>query len=233
MKKALISATLMFFFSLTMLFGSTYAWWSEEIVVRNNEIRMGNLNIKADIADADQTLEEATWYDLETVPSRSIFEVVNQQPGSWDHRFVKITNTGSIPLAYRVITETPTDVPSGLNDFIKFTLELKDSVYNNFCFPVSFGRFETNAFIVLQPGESHVFYVKYDILTTLGDQDGMFGENGSLKFVVKIQAKQIAEAETLGCVFELVDGVLVPATPTVPSPDTCPLDDTTGGCPCF
>lgn len=179
MKKTLISAALMFVFSLTMLLGTTYAWWHEEIVIQNNELRMGNLNIQAEIADPNIAESDRVWYDLETVPSRSIFERVNLEPGSHDARLVRITNTGSIPLAYRVVLEAPTVNPN-FNQFVNFYAELYGT--NNHICPQPYRAVNIEKYLLLAPGDSHTFLVKFHIDTRLGETEGTFGEFETMKF---------------------------------------------------
>jgi hypothetical protein len=171
-----------------MLLGTTYAWWSETIVVDENIIQMGNLDLTAEFRDPNEI--NGSWYDLQEYTTTGIFETTKTiEPGYSDVREVRLTNTGSIPLAYRL--NTMVDDENELKDYIIFlVLNFEDDDY------LWSGTLQnlTTEYVIMQPGEVHTFSVVYFVDPTLGDQDGSFGEKLSLPFEFSIEIEQVGKA---------------------------------------
>jgi hypothetical protein len=196
MRKTILSAALMIVFSMTMLVGTTYAWWSEEIVTAN-KLEMGHLDIDLEIYDE----ATKTWVNLNELTINAIFYNENAQPGDEETKTVRIINKGSIPISYRLGIEVDENNPlrnyvkfsindySGIDDFIdKEPLENKTS---NFSL-IDLDPYDTNPLNSI----SQIRFT-YKIDETLGNEDGMFGENLSLPFTIKFEAVQIAQKELL------------------------------------
>jgi hypothetical protein len=191
MKKTLLSAALMMVFSVTMLLGTTYAWWSETIVVDENILQMGDLDLKVELADpAEDVNGVRTWYNLgDEYTTTGIFETTKTlEPGSTDTRVVRVTNDGSIPLAFNVFVDV--DETNQLIPYVDFTVTGAGLNYTHTIYDISSG------WIVLQPGEVIDFNVTYNVKTTLGDTDnGFFGEGLDLPFTVTFKAEQLAAVD--------------------------------------
>ncbi|MDF2699372.1 MAG: hypothetical protein K0Q49_928 [Haloplasmataceae bacterium] len=193
MKKTLLTCALMFVFSVTMLLGTTYAWWSETIVIDENIIQMGNLDLQVKFGDPKELATDITaMYDLEEYTTTGFFETTKTiQPGSTDTRIITLKNVGSVPLAVRF--NTFVDVTNPLNEHISFKfINYKGvAVYDA---PLS--EMSTK-FVVLQPSELTTFWITYTVDVELGDNNGSFGEGLKLPFVVTVQAEQVAKAQQL------------------------------------
>ncbi|HEY8364222.1 MAG TPA: hypothetical protein VIK84_01510 [Haloplasmataceae bacterium] len=178
MKKAILSAALLFVFSLTMFLGTTYAWFSETIVVSNNAIRTGTFDVDFLIADVE---EPETWYNLDVEGSK-IFDNDYLYPGYCDGRLLKVTNTGEIDVAFTIKTYNGYWTNEALKDAITFTVEgIGSSKY----FDIDF-----NEYLVLRPGETVTFAVYYQISESLGN----IGQEQWLTFDLKLEAIQVGEA---------------------------------------
>ncbi len=195
LKKALFSCALLFLFSIAMLAGTTYAWFNENVVIEETQIIMGHLDVKVELNDPDEGDGEQ-WYTLgndEQYNTTGIFETVRNEPGSTATRRVKVSNVGTIPLAFRVntnILET-----SGMKNYVDFIVTYDDINYQVHNGPI----FDTTPFLALQPGESATFTVTYVISTELGN----WAENANYNVKVVIQAEQLARAAQLGTVYDI------------------------------
>lgn len=192
MKKALFSAGLMLMFSVTMLLGTTYAWWSEEIVVDENIIQMGNLDMKVELADPEEwESNNEIWYELTEETTTGLFETSTShriEPGSTDYRLVKVTNTGSIPLAFRWVVKA--EVANGLYEFMNLEVVPNDGAAESIVLNSYNGASE---YIVLQPNEVATFRVTYTVSTDLGGEEGTYGEGLSFPFTVTFEAEQVGK----------------------------------------
>ena len=110
---------------LTLLFvGATFAWFTDGISNEGNRIQAGNLKITLEAASS----LEGEYRNLAS-STEPIFDFgTNVEPGVEPIvAYLKITNTGSIPLRYRLNFDV---LESGLEDAVVFTIEkigLEDS----------------------------------------------------------------------------------------------------------
>lgn len=109
MKKALWSAAFMLLFSMTMLVGTTFAWFTDSYTNKENQISFGTLDMEltycdpAEIADETFTME-GDWYSFHRENStveNNLFDVAGLQPGSVVKRYVKVKNVGDIDFEAR------------------------------------------------------------------------------------------------------------------------------------
>jgi hypothetical protein len=195
MRKTILSAALMILFSMTMLVGTTYAWWSEEIVVTGNKLETGNLDIIAEIFDP--TIGEyGDFVDLEELSINAIFYNDNVQPGTREMKIVRITNNGSIPVFYRI--STVVDESNTLRNHIKFSINdqssFNDDLYDKEPIENITGGF---SYYPLMPGRDSTIEFSYEVDKTLGDDDGDYGEGLTLPFIIKFEAIQLAQKKFL------------------------------------
>jgi len=101
-KRALLSSVLSLVLCLTMLIGTTFAWFTDSVTSSNNIIKSGNLKVtmewmdgKLAVADDDST----SWKDAST---DAIFDYDLWEPGYVSVRHVKIANEGSLALKYKL-----------------------------------------------------------------------------------------------------------------------------------
>ena len=107
MRKSLLSCALLLVFSVVMLFGTTYAWFSDDFVVEKNSVQLGKLEMNVEYGDPiiKDDNGDQIWYEF--TPARHLFEVtkdnyqVTVQPGSVITRVVKVENKGNINMAIR------------------------------------------------------------------------------------------------------------------------------------
>ncbi|HEY8364441.1 MAG TPA: hypothetical protein VIK84_02605 [Haloplasmataceae bacterium] len=181
MKKTLFSLGLMCLFSLTLFLGTTYAWFSETIVVSNNAIRTGTFDIEFLITDPND--EILTWYDLDTEESK-IFDCDYLYPGYSESKILKISNTGEIDAAIRLYTINGSWSHESIRNAVIFSINgLGSSIY----FDVNH-----NSFLVLKPGETIQFEVSFTIDPKLDN----IGQAQYLLFDVVLEAIQVGEALT-------------------------------------
>ncbi len=105
-KKALLSAVLSLVVCIAMLVGSTFAWFTDNVVSANNIIKSGNLDITLEWMDGTKAVadvDDAAWLDAST---DAIFSYDLWEPGFTQVRHIKIGNEGSLALKYKVVIET-------------------------------------------------------------------------------------------------------------------------------
>lgn len=105
MKKALLSAIAMLVLSLTLLVGTTFAWFSETVTSKGNAIKFGTFDMVLEIRDADapEGHKDAEWVTMAgkyaIVEQFRNIDNVAVQPGMVLTKEVKVVNNGSIDFA--------------------------------------------------------------------------------------------------------------------------------------
>ena len=102
-KKALLSSALSLVLCISMLLGTTFAWFTDSVTSANNIIQSGNLDVEMYWADGTKevpTLGSADWANAAT--SEPIFNYTNWEPGFTQVRHIQIANEGSLALRYKV-----------------------------------------------------------------------------------------------------------------------------------
>ena len=115
-RRALLSSALALLLCVSMLIGSTFAWFTDEVVSSNNIIKSGTLDITMGWADGTKAVPttEDGWTDAST---GAIFNYNKWEPGYTEVRHVKIANVGTLALKY-VLNIVPTGEVSDLADVI-------------------------------------------------------------------------------------------------------------------
>lgn len=93
LKRALLLSGLSLLLCVSMLIGSTVAWFSDSVSSDSNVITAGNLDIVV-----DYTLDGSTWNDLDG--ANDLFQKGLWEPGHTEVVALRITNTGSLALKY-------------------------------------------------------------------------------------------------------------------------------------
>lgn len=98
-KRALLSSVFALVLCFTMLLGTTYAWFTDEVTSAGNVIKSGTLDVKMEWADGKEVPTSAAWTNVEenTAP---IFNNTLWEPGYTEARHIKITNVGTLALNY-------------------------------------------------------------------------------------------------------------------------------------
>ena len=113
-KRALLSSVVALFLCFSMLLGTTYAWFTDEVTSANNIIQTGTLKVALEYAQGDEDPASAAWEDAS---KDAIFDYKYWEPGFVDAKHLRITNIGTLALNYyvRIIAD---DVVGDLADVI-------------------------------------------------------------------------------------------------------------------
>lgn len=127
-KNALVASGISLLLCISMLIGTTFAWFSDSVSNKGNRIQAGNLKIGFYVSDNNATLPEigsinADWTDLK-LNTDPIFTMGTDnapaQPGDKLTKFIAIRNEGNIELKYYLDFITN---DGGLGDAVTFTLK--------------------------------------------------------------------------------------------------------------
>jgi hypothetical protein len=179
MKKALMSAILVFVFCLAMLLGTTYAWFTETIAVEGNAIRLGILDVEFMVSDPEEgILDDATWYDL-SAQGAKIFDNNYLYPGGRDSRMLKIENKSNFPIAFRINTANTYYTNQAVLNSIRFSIDGNgNAVMNDNVF---------NVYVLLEVGDVIEFELSYLIDELLGNE----GMDQYITFDIILEAVQL------------------------------------------
>ena len=116
-KKALISSIVVLALCISMLVGTTFAWFTDSATSVGNIIKTGNLDVNLYYADGTKAVPATNegWVDVSE--GGAIFDYDNWEPGYAEVRHIKIENNGSLALKYKVLI-TAEDEVSELADVI-------------------------------------------------------------------------------------------------------------------
>ena len=103
-KKALASSLLALMLCVSMLLGTTYAWFTDSVVSGGNIIKSGTLDVEMWYADGTKAVPteyegEGAWTDAST---GAIFNYDLWEPGYTEVRHIQIKNVGTLALKYKV-----------------------------------------------------------------------------------------------------------------------------------
>lgn len=93
-KQALFISTFAFFLCMSMLIGSTFAWFTDSAVSKNNKIQAGNLQIALDLLEKD-----GSWTSIDKT-NKAVFDYDSWEPGYTDVKIFRICNQGSLALKW-------------------------------------------------------------------------------------------------------------------------------------
>ena len=92
-KRALLTSVLALLLCVSMLVGTTYAWFTDSVTSTNNKIVAGNLKIDLEL------LGDNGWTSIKK-SGAPIFNYENWEPGYTDMKILKIENEGSLALKW-------------------------------------------------------------------------------------------------------------------------------------
>ena len=215
-KKALISSLLSVVLCVSMLLGTTYAWFTDSVTSGSNVIKSGNLDIAV-----EYTLDGETWNDLQG--ATDLFQKGLWEPGHTEVVALRITNKGSLALKYSAMlnaTETAGKTADGrdilLSDILTVTTVTQQTgIVGDILLGLVFGgsqNTDTSANKLfkeaqnlavdqeLLPGDAHYLIITIDMADTIGNEAN-YAENyvPSISFTLDVIAAQFNyESDTLG-----------------------------------
>ncbi len=98
-KKALLASALSLLLCVSMLVGTTFAWFTDSVVSKGNIIKSGKLDIEMMWADGKEDPTAANWKDAS---EGAIFDYDKWEPGYAEVRHLKISNEGTLALNYKL-----------------------------------------------------------------------------------------------------------------------------------
>ena len=98
-KKALFASVISLVLCLSMLVGTTFAWFTDSETSANNNIIAGNLDVEMYWAKGTEDPASAIWNDASV---GAVFNYDKWEPGYVEVRHIKIANEGTLALKYNV-----------------------------------------------------------------------------------------------------------------------------------
>lgn len=208
MKRALIMSVVSLFLCFTMLFGTTYAWFTASVAGSDNKIEAGTLDVQ--VLMYDSLGQE--YVDI-SGPGAPIFGEAGLarndtktlwEPGKTQVIYLAIHNEGSLDLKYKVNVNVTED-PDNLCAVMKYavTPDAKDvegervAAWDaNASAAVVFGSNATEATtVVLKSGETHYFALSIHMDEDAGDEY----QGKAMSFDIVVYATQLAsEVDNFG-----------------------------------
>ena len=210
-KRALLLSALSLLMCVSMLIGSTYAWFTDSVTSGSNVIQSGNLDI-----DVQYTLDGETWKDL--AGATDLFQKGLWEPGHTEVVALKIENKGSLALKYvanmNIFNEvvgknkdggdivlsdiltvsTLTQQANDENGIGDITLMLAYMGENSVAYETATSFKAGNVLKAdqeLHPGDAHYLFIKVDMAETVGNEANHDGVNvPSIEFGVNVLATQ-------------------------------------------
>ena len=100
-KRSLLMSALAMLLCVSMLIGSTFAWFTDSVTSAGNIIKSGTLDVEMYWADGTKAVPTAD-ADWENAADGAIFKYDLWEPGYTEVRHIKIENKGSLALKYQL-----------------------------------------------------------------------------------------------------------------------------------
>lgn len=125
-KRALISSAIALIVCISMLIGTTFAWFTDNISSGNNIVKSGNLDVQLFHDDGDGEEEV-------TSSTNNLFEkVALWEPGAMAWEKLTVKNNGSLALKYRLsLTFSNSDLVDVLKVAVLDAVPTRDSIVNS------------------------------------------------------------------------------------------------------
>ena len=99
-KRALLASILSLMLCLTMLIGSTFAWFTDSVTSGKNKIVAGNLDIELEYC-LDPSAEGAEWKSVQD--ATDLFgDITLWEPGTTGVVYFRLSNLGTLALKYKL-----------------------------------------------------------------------------------------------------------------------------------
>ena len=120
-RRSLIVSATALVLTVTMLIGTTFAWFTDSVTSGKNKIQAGNLKV-----DVQYSTDFTTWNTLQS--ATNLFTSNEWEPGHTKVVYLKVTNAGSLALDYTLAMNIANEVgstnvngkPFTLSQFIKY-----------------------------------------------------------------------------------------------------------------
>ena len=96
-KRSLMVSVISLILCVSMLLGTTFAWFTDSVTSAGNIIQSGNLDINMYWSE-----DNVVWNDAEGANAAPVFNYNNWEPGYTEVRYVKVTNEGSLSFQYQM-----------------------------------------------------------------------------------------------------------------------------------
>lgn len=106
-KTTLLHSVIALLLCISMLIGSTFAWFSDRVSSTQNIITSGNLDLEMYWTD---DLDSGEWFNVEEEKYKTIFNYDNWEPGYTDVKYIKLVNKGDLALNYKLSIEPQSGV---------------------------------------------------------------------------------------------------------------------------
>lgn len=199
-KRALLLSVLSLLMCVSMLIGSTFAWFSDSVTSGSNKIQAGNLDVDLYLWTAEGQSKEITDESDPIFGANSIAQNNNAatlwEPGKTQVAYLSIKNNGSLDLKYKVAVDVrDADGEQDLYKVMKYAI-INDAKYADVTawdtvkgVNVVPGVNATQANdVALKAGEEHFFALSIHMQEEAGNEY----MNGQVDFDVRVLATQLA-----------------------------------------
>lgn len=136
-KRALLTSLLSMVLCLTMLIGTTFAWFTDSVTSGNNIIKSGTLDVEMSWADAkDGTFKDAS--------EGAIFDYKLWEPGYTQVKYIKVDNVGDLAFQYQLNVIPNIDDANADADLAEVIDVYTAIVDGSFTAPTNFAEVEAN-----------------------------------------------------------------------------------------
>ena len=114
-KRALLISGLALFVCITMLVGSTFAWFTDSVTSAGNKIQAGTLKIDLELLE-----ENGSWTSIKD-SQKALFDYDKWEPGYTEVKVLRVTNKGTLALkwiAKLVSANTLTDLANVIDVYV-------------------------------------------------------------------------------------------------------------------
>jgi len=222
LKKAFIASCLSLVMCLSMLVGTTFAWFTDSVTNNVNQIVSGNLDVE--LYHTTNYSDDATVYEV-VASDTALYDnlvwmhgtdtnaVTMWQPGVESTEGFKIENKGTLPLKYKmsILFDNATETAAGktLADVLVIAVEDVNGEVDSFEGTAVLKNFVYEG--TLNAGETYEFVTNISWTQSANDNDYNVAGGLSIDLGVRLLATQLSdEAEYVGDVDGLYDLVSTP-----------------------
>ena len=99
-RRSLLNSITALVLCMSMLVGTTFAWFTDVVTSSDNIIQTGKLDIGMEWSENNRD-----WHSTEGANAKPIFENDKWEPGHTEVRYIKVTNDGSLAFKYQMFLE--------------------------------------------------------------------------------------------------------------------------------
>ncbi|MBR2615876.1 MAG: right-handed parallel beta-helix repeat-containing protein [Clostridia bacterium] len=105
-RRAMLLSALSLLLCVSMLVGTTFAWFTDSVTSAGNIIKAGNLEVAMNWADGTKAVPADSSADWKDASKGAIFDYALWEPGYTEVRHIQIKNIGSLALKYQLTIES-------------------------------------------------------------------------------------------------------------------------------